>query len=271
MIVEFIDGQRRCGHRISAICQVLASLGVSFTERAYRKARSRPPAARTVDDAVVVEALLATRRPDPVTGRLSRERFYGRRKMTRWLRRRHGLAVSYCQVDRLMRQEGLVGLRREKRKKTTIRATDGWKPAGDLVGRNFTAAVPDRLWVADITYVSTWSGWCYTAFVADVFSQRILGWAMAASMTDQLVRDAVTMAVWQRDHHGHPIGDRLIHHSDKGSQGGFNWSSQHLDRGGVIGGDEGLECEDQRCVRRGSASVAGGPGASAGDAFAWAA
>lgn len=216
MIVEFIDAQRRCGHRISLVCKVLLGLGVAFSERAYRKARTRPPAIRTLDDAVVVEALRATRRPDPVTGKLPRERFYGRRKMTRWLRRQ-GHAVSYCQVDRLMRQEGLNGLRRGKQQTTTIR--DPKRPAAtDLLNRNFTAAVPDRVWVADMTYVSTWSGWCYTAFIADVFSQRIVGWAVAATMTDQLVRDALAMAVWQRDHQGHPIADGLVHHSDKGSQ-----------------------------------------------------
>jgi len=217
MIVEFIDTQRRCGHRISLVCKVLGEFGIRFSERAYRKARSRPPAARDLDDAVVVEALLATRRADPVTGRLPKERFYGRRKMTRWLRRR-GLDVPYCQVDRLMRQEGLNGLRRGKQKTTTIR--DPKRPAAtDLLNRNFTAAVPDQVWIADITYVSTWSGWCYTAFVADVFSQRIVGWAVATTMTDRLVRDALAMAVWQRDHHGHPIPDGgLVHHSDKGSQ-----------------------------------------------------
>lgn len=216
MIVEFIDAQRRCGHRISLICKTLALLGVVFSERAYRKVRTRPPAERTVADAIVVEALLATRRPDPVTGRAPRERFYGRRKMTRWLRRQ-GLQVSYCQIDRLMRQEGLHGLRRGRVKKTTIRS-DEHTAAHDLVERNFTAAVPDQLWIADLTYVSTWSGWCYTAFVVDVFSQRILGWAIAATMTDQLVRDALSMAVWHRDRHGRPIGERVIHHSDKGSQ-----------------------------------------------------
>lgn len=216
MIVEFIDAQRRCGHRISVVCRVLGDLGVDFSARAYRKARSRQAAARAVDDAAVVEALLATRRPDPVTGRRPRERLYGRRKMTRWLRRQ-GQQVSFCQVDRLMRQEGLVGLRRGKHKRTTIR-DDRHEAATDLVQRHFTAAVPDQLWIADLTYVSTWAGWCYTAFVVDVFSQRILGWAAATTMTDQLVRDAVSMAVWMRDHHGHPISHRVIHHSDKGSQ-----------------------------------------------------
>ncbi|NNG37658.1 IS3 family transposase, partial [Nakamurella aerolata] len=216
MIVEFIDAQRRCGHRISLVCNVLATLGVIFSERAYRKARSRPPAARTVADAVVVEALLATRRPDEVTGALPRERFYGRRKMTRWLRRQ-GLVVSFCQVDRLMRQEGLRGLRRGRQQVTTRRC-GAHDAAGDLLDRNFTAAIPDQAWIADLTYVSSWSGWCYTAFVVDVFAQRILGWAIASAMTEKLVRDAVNMAVWQRAHQGRPIGQQVIHHSDKGAQ-----------------------------------------------------
>ena len=216
MIIEFIDTQRRCGHRVSLICEVLTMLGVVFSDRAYRKARTRPAAARTITDAVVVEALLATRRADPVTGRLPRERFYGRRKMTRWLRRQ-GLEVSHCQVDRLMRQEGLHGLRRGVVRTTTRRAEDH-TPAADLVERRFAAAVPDQLWIADMTYVSTWTGWCYTAFVVDVFSQRILGWAITTTMTTRLVQDALAMAVWTRAHHGHPIPGGLVHHSDKGSQ-----------------------------------------------------
>lgn len=192
-------------------------MGVVFSDRAYRKARTRPAAARTITDAVVVEALLATRRVDPVTGRAPRERFYGRRKMVRWLRRQ-GLSVSHCQVDRLMRQEGLQGLRRGVVKTTTRRAEDH-TPAADLVDRRFAAAVPDQLWIADMTYVSTWTGWCYIAFVVDVFSQRILGWAIMTTMTTRLVQDALAMAVWTRARHGHPIpGGGLVHHSDKGSQ-----------------------------------------------------
>jgi putative transposase len=223
MIIEFIDAQRRCGHRIFAVCQVLGTLGVVFSDRAYRKARTRPPAARACADAVVVEALLSTRRPDPKTRRPPRERFYGRRKMTHWLRRK-GLNVSYCQVDRLMRQERLHGLRRGRIKATT-RRDDTHTPASDLVGRNFTAAVPDQLWIADMTYVSTWAGWCYTSFVVDVFSQRILGWAIATTMTTQLVQDALAMAVWQRDHHAHPIAGGVVHHSDKGSPNTPRWRS----------------------------------------------
>lgn len=195
---------------------VLASLGVAFSERAYRKARSRGPSGRDLADAVVIEALRATRRPDTRTGRVPPERFYGRRKMTHWLRRQ-GLSVSFCQVDRLMRAEGLQGLRRGAHKVTTRQRKDA--PASeDLLERNFTAAVPDQVWIADLTHVSTWSGWGYTAFVVDCFSQRILGWAVASSMSDRLVRDALSMAVWVREHHGHPIGQRVVHHSDKGSQ-----------------------------------------------------
>lgn len=216
MIIEFIDAQRRCGHRIDSICAVLASLGVKLTDRAYRKARSRPPSNRAVDDARVIEALLSTRRLDPVTGRAPRERFYGRRKMTHWLRRR-GHTVSFCRVDRLMRQQGLSGLRRGAHKATTRQRKDA-AAAEDLVCRNFTAAVPDQVWIADLTYVSTWAGWGYTAFVVDCFSQRIVGWSVAASMSDQLVRDALSMAVWLRGHHGHPLPQKVIHHSDKGSQ-----------------------------------------------------
>lgn len=216
MIVEFIDAQHRCGHRISLVCRVLADLGVSFTERSFRKARRRPASARMVADAQVVEALLATRRPDPKTGGSPRERFYGRRKMTHWLRRK-GLEVSFCRVDRLMRQEGLQGLRRGRVKTTTVRSDDH-TAAGDLVERRFTAAVPDQLWIADMTYVSTWAGWCYTAFVVDVFGQRILGWAIATTMDTQLVQDALSMARWQRQNEGHPIVGGLVHHSDKGSQ-----------------------------------------------------
>lgn len=216
MIIEFIDAQRRCGHRITVICAVLAALGVAFSERAYRKARTRPAADRMVSDAPIVEALLATRRPDPVTEQLPRERFYGRRKMTHWLRRQ-GHAVSFCRVDRLMGQQNLEGLRRGQHKITTRRGK-GALAAEDLLRRNFTAAVPNQVWIADMTYVSTWTGWCYTAFVVDCFAQRILGWAVASSMRDRLVRDALSMALWQRAHQGHPIGQKLIHHSDKGSQ-----------------------------------------------------
>lgn len=102
-------------------------------------------------------------------------------------------------------------------KKTTVRDL-GHEPATDLVNRNFTAAVPDQVWIADMTYVSTWVGWAYTAFVVDCFSQRIVGWAVAATMTDQVVRDALAMAVWLRGHQGHPLLEGLVHHSDKGSQ-----------------------------------------------------
>ena len=101
------------------------------------------------------------------------------------------------------------------------------RPA-DLVDRQFWAAAPDRLWVADFAYVPTWTGMVYVAFVFDVFSRRILGWRAAARMTAPLVLDALEMALWTRHKDGVTSLAGLVHHNDAGSQGGSNWWSQHL-------------------------------------------
>jgi hypothetical protein len=95
------------------------------------------------------------------------------------------------------------------------------------VDRDFTASAPNRLWVADFTYVSTWSGVCYVAFVIDVFSRRIVGWKADRTMQTSLVLDTLEMALWARDHAGLPVGEGMIHHSDAGSQLGLKGSSQH--------------------------------------------
>ena len=106
-----------------------------------------------------------------------------------------------------MRQEGLAGAVRGKVKRTTI--ADPTAPrARDLVRRDFTPAAPDRLWVADITYVSTWSGWVYVAFVVDAFARRIIGWRCGSSMSTQLVLDALEQAVWTRQREGRNAGFR---------------------------------------------------------------
>jgi putative transposase len=109
------------------------------------------------------------------------------------------------------------GLSRTKTKRTTI-AKDNAKNAEDLVNRNFFAPRPNRLWVADFTYVSTWEGWCYTAFVTDVFARRIIGWAVSVRMNKKLVADAFKMAVFTRSSKGHTDMYDLIHHHDKGAQ-----------------------------------------------------
>jgi putative transposase len=141
---------------------------------------------------------------------------YGARKV--WLAlNREGTAVARCTVERLMRTLGLAGAMRGKAKRTTIPDPAADRPR-DLVGRNFSPPAPDRLWVADITYVSTWSGWVYVAFVIDAYSRRVLGWRTGTSMTSQLVLDALEQAVWTRNRAGQADLSELKHHTDRGSQ-----------------------------------------------------
>jgi len=113
-----------------------------------------------------------------------------------------------------MRQAGLAGRVRGKKKRTTIPADVGVRPA-DLVDRRFVASAPNQLWIADITYVATWSGFAYAAFVTDVFSRRIVGWRVSSSLRSDLALDALEMAIWTR--RDEPL-DGLVHHSDRGVQ-----------------------------------------------------
>jgi len=129
------------------------------------------------------------------------------------------MRVSRKRVARLMRNAGLVGVSRRRFVVTTTR--DGARQAPDLVDRTFVAVVPNVLWVADITYIPTWSGFLYLAVVLDVFSRRIVGWSMSTTLHTDVVLAALNMALAQRK------PDRVIHHSDQGSQLGFNRSSQH--------------------------------------------
>jgi putative transposase len=140
---------------------------------------------------------------------------YGARKV--WLQlRREGFPVARCTVERLMRQQGLAGAVRGRVRRTTV-ADPAAQRASDLVQRRFAPPAPDRLWVADITYVSTWSGWVYVAFVVDAYARRIIGWRSGTAMTAQLVLDALEHAVWTRARRGVPV-DSVVAHSDKGSQ-----------------------------------------------------
>jgi putative transposase len=125
-----------------------------------------------------------------------------------------GIHVGRKRVARLMLRAGLAGVSRRKFVTTTVKG-DG-RQAPDLVVRNFTTEAPDRLWVADITYIPSWAGFLYLAVVLDVYSRRIVGWSMASTLATQLVLDALNMALVTR----RPSG--VIHHSDQGSQGGFN-------------------------------------------------
>ncbi len=140
---------------------------------------------------------------------------YGARKV--WLQlNREGIVVARCTVERLMSADGLQGAVRGKVKRTTI-ADPAAERARDLVGRVFTPAAPDTLWVADMTYVSTWSGWVYVAFVVDAFARRILGWRAGTSMSTQLVLDALEQAVWTRQRTCCDLSS-VVAHTDRGSQ-----------------------------------------------------
>ncbi len=123
-----------------------------------------------------------------------------------------GTRCSRKRVARLMRADGLAGVHRRRAVRTTVRDRDA-APAPDLVNRTFRAAGPDRLWVADITYVPTWAGFLYVAVVVDVFSRLVVGWSMAGHMRTELILDALDMAISRRR-----PGDGLVHHSDRGTQ-----------------------------------------------------
>lgn len=130
-----------------------------------------------------------------------------------------GITIGHKRVARLMKAAGLCGISR--RRGTITTRPDRTSAAPDLLDRDFTATGPDQKWVADITYVPTWAGFVYLAVVLDVWSRRIVGWATADSLHTQVVLDALNMAIWRR----RPT--QVIHHSDKGSQAEFRWSSQH--------------------------------------------
>ena len=138
---------------------------------------------------------------------------YGARKVWRQLNR-EDIPVARCTVQRLMRQMGLAGRVRGRRRRTTIPADVCTRPA-DLVDRAFAATRPNQLWVADITYVPTWSGFAYVAFVTDVFSRRIIGWRVSSSLRSDLAIDALEHGIWTRQRDDL---DGLIHHSDRGVQ-----------------------------------------------------
>ena len=147
--------------------------------------------------------------------------------MVAHLRRTSMPGVGFGAVDRAMRTLGLEGVRRDKGVRTTIPAKDG-RRAGDLLDRDFTAEAPDRVWITDFTYCRTWAGFTYVAFVVDVFAQRIVGWHASTSMATDLVMIPLRIALWDRDRQGRAMEPgQLIHHSDAGSQGGFNRSSLH--------------------------------------------
>ncbi|MCP1677295.1 transposase InsO family protein [Natronocella acetinitrilica] len=138
---------------------------------------------------------------------------YGADKVWRQLNR-EGIVVARCTIERLMRRLGLQGVRRGKVVRTTVADTAAACPL-DRVNRQFRAQRPNQLWVSDFTYVSTWQGWLYVAFVVDVFARRIVGWRVSKTMRTDFVIDALEQALYDRQP---GRGDALVHHSDRGSQ-----------------------------------------------------
>ncbi len=218
-MIDYIDAHRG-EFGVEPICRVLAEHGVPIAPSSYRAARTRPRSRRALTDAALSEVIEAT-----FWGREKGRGVYGARKMFHQLRRDgvagpDGKPVARCTVERLMRGLGLRGARRGRPVITTRRDRQAGR-APDLVDREFHAERPNRLWVVDFTYVATWTGMVFTAFVADVYSRRIVGWRTAASMPTELPLDALEMALWTRERAGHTDAGRLeglVHHSDAGSQ-----------------------------------------------------
>jgi putative transposase len=185
----------------------LSEAGAKIAPSTYYAARSRALSARTLRDQRLREQIEAVH--------AANYGVYGARKVWHQLRR-DGVVVARCTVERLMRQAGLAGAVRGRTRRTTIAAPAAHRP-GDLLARDFTAPAPNRRWVADITYVPTWTGFVYVAFVTDLHSRRIVGWRAATSLRTDLALDALEQAIWARRREGADLAG-LIHHSDRGVQ-----------------------------------------------------
>jgi len=201
-MVSFIDENREaCG--VEPICTVLPIAPSTYYEQKLREADAGRLPQRKQRDGILRDEI---RRVWEANFRV-----YGARKVWRQLNR-EGIRVARCTVERLMRQMGLEGAVRGRKVKTTIADEAADRPA-DLVSRDFKANRPNELWVADLTYVATWRGFVYVAFVIDVFARTIVGWRASGSLRTDLALDALEQALYAR-----PDTDRLVHHSDRGVQ-----------------------------------------------------
>ena len=201
-MTEFIE-ENRGPYGVESICSVLPIAPSTFYEHQIRWRNPDRLPTRAKRDAALRGEI----------DRVWREnrRVYGAPKVWKQLNREH-IPVARCTVERLMRAMGLRGVVRGKKPQTTIPDEAALRPP-DLVGRDFTATRPNQLWVADLSYVATWSGFVYVAFVIDVFSRKIVGWRVMNSLKTDIALDALEQALWARSD-----TDGLIHHSDRGSQ-----------------------------------------------------
>jgi putative transposase len=197
-MIAYID-RNKDRYGVEPICRVLP-----IAPSTYYQAKRRPSSARAVRDSRLKAEI----------ARVHGQHFgvYGAGKVWRQLHR-EGIAVARCTVERLMGELGLRGAVRGKPHRTTTPDTSAAQPA-DLVARDFSATRPNQLWVADLTYVATWSGFVYVALVIDAFSRFLVGWQAWRSLRTDLALDALEMAIWRRQ----AQLDGLVHHSDRGSQ-----------------------------------------------------
>jgi transposase InsO family protein len=218
-MVRFIDEHRE-EHGVEPICAQLPIAPSTYYEQKTRERDASRLPARVLRDLELRAEI----------ERVWKENFgaYGARKVWRQLVR-EGFGVARCTVERLMRQMGLQGIVRGRKRRTTFADEAAPRPA-DLVQRRFTAERPNQLWVADLTYVATWVGFVYVAFVTDVFSRRIVGWRVSNSLRSDLALDALEQAL-----HARSDLDGLVHHSDRGVQ---YLSIRYTDRLGEMG----IEC-----------------------------
>jgi putative transposase len=204
-MVTFID-QHRATYGVEPICAVLPIAPSSYF---LRKAQQQEPTTRSA----------RAQRDDELRAAIQRvwdenDQAYGPRKVWKQLGR-EGIRVARCTVERLMRAMGLRGVSRGRAWKITTQADPAAARPADLVDRQFTATRPNQLWIADFTYVATWRGFVYVAFVIDVFARRIVGWRVSASLATDFVLDALEQAIYER--RGAGVED-LVHHSDRGTQ-----------------------------------------------------
>jgi transposase InsO family protein len=242
----------KANYRIAWMCSILRVPRSSFY--AWRHEALTPTQARRAELAVLVGKVFDEFRQT-----------YGCRRIARELNSR-GVACSVGLVADLMREKGLKAVQPRAYRVTTVHGVDDEYPA-DLIDRDFTATEPGTRLVGDITYLRTGQGWLYLATVIDLATRMVVGWQIADHMRTTLIIDALEMARL----HGH-LQPNAIFHSDRGTQGGFNWSSQHPRVSEVASdGDGGLVQEDQRCSRGCAPAVACGSGVTAAYALAGAA
>ena len=215
-MIAFIDDHRGV-YGVEPICRVLPIAPSTYHAHVARRGDPAKTSPRARQDLVLMEGIRQVH--------AANFGVYGARKVWRQLGR-EGIAVARCTVERLMRSMGLRGVVRGKEVRTTIADKATPCPA-DKVNRQFRAPRPDMLWVSDFTYVATWQGFVYAAFVIDVFARRIVGWRVSRTAHASFVLDALEQALHDR----RPAKGGLTHHSDKGSQPGLNRSSQHRDGG----------------------------------------